>query len=112
MTDVASVQLAVERLLLEEPVAGTRSNGDTDVSENLGWLPASLSGTLLDALASPRSLLRSHPVQEDPVGFGTGEGAHLRSHRCDCNTSGFRHGRADCGKTFANHAERAFREAR
>src|SRR5439155_10396016 len=92
MTDVALMQLSVEGLFLEEPVARIRSDRDADIAEDLGWLPAGLGGTLLDVITSPPSLLRSHPVQEDAVRFGTGQRAHLRSHRRDRHASAPRQG--------------------
>ena len=70
MADVSLVQLAVEGLLLEQPLAGVRTDRDAHVAEHRRRLPrrprAAPSATRSRAQSG---VLRRHPVQEHAVGL-------------------------------------------
>ena len=110
--DVALVQLPVEALFLQQALAGVVADRHPHVAEDRRRLVAAgLAGAFEHALARPGGLLRRHPVEEDAVGLGAGQRAHLRAHRSDRDPGVLRQRRAHRSEALPHDAERPLGEA-
>ena len=98
VVSIAVVEIAVEGLLLGEPLRGVGAGGRAHVAQHRRWLTTGLASARVDLVSRARRELGGHPVEEGPVEVASGERAHLRPHR--------REHEPDAGERLAQRPDR------
>src|SRR5436190_858899 len=78
VVSVADMQVAVEALLLRQPLGSVRADRRPDIAEDRRRLAVRPGGAALDLLAGAGREGGRHPVEEDAVVARAAERAHLR----------------------------------